>query len=109
VRINENISGFQHLRNQTRDSTGVERELSRVHKHGESATAPAEAVAEVAKQALDRVAAENAAASLSRVRDASLAAQLASMTASQILENGPMALAAQANVAPETVVALLHD
>lgn len=106
MRINENITGFHTFRNQTRDTTGVERESVRVRADGP--TEPS-APTEVAKQALDRVAAENTAASLSRVRDVALANQLAAMTASQILENGPAALAAQANVAPESVVALLQS
>jgi len=107
VRINENVTSFQALRSHVRDTSNdrvgrsSDTGAGRVSGDREPA-APADA------SVLDRVATENAAAALSRLRDTSLAQQLADMTASQIVRNSEAALATQAHVAPETVVALLQ-
>ena len=107
MRINENVANFHALRSQTREASN-----DRVGKSAESGSGPVvgdqDAAAVADASVLDRIAAENAAAALSRVRDAALAQQLADVTAAQILRNSEAALATQAHVAPETVVALLQ-
>ena len=108
MRINENAANFHALQSRARDASS-----DGVGKSSDAATgrlggAP-DATAGTDASVLDRIAAENAAAALSRVRDAGLAQQLADVTAAQILRNSEAALATQAHVAPETVVALLQS
>ncbi len=51
---------------------------------------------------------ENLTASRSRIRDADFAAETAALTRAQILQQAGVAMVAQANVLPQTVLALLQ-
>ena len=52
--------------------------------------------------------AENLSASRSRIRDADFAAETANLTRAQILQQAGTAMLAQANAAPQNVLALLQ-
>ena len=108
MRINENVANFHALQSRARDASndGVGKSFDAAPGQRGGAR---EATAAADTSVLDRIAAENAAAALSRVRDADLAQQLADVTAAQILRNSEAALATQAHVSPETVVALLQN
>lgn len=103
MRINENISSFGAVANRST----VAEASARV---GTGARAASQQIREGSDtSALERVAAENRAAGLSRIRDASLATQLASVAAQTIRESGETAIAVQANLPAATVAALLES
>ncbi len=93
MRIDQNTIGFETFRTRTRDAETAERAQQRTGS----------------RAVLDRVAAENAAASLSRIRDAELANQLASLTAASMRSDAAQTVATQANLSPQTVAALLQS
>ena len=107
MRINENIAALQSFRNQPRGNEAAERgtnesTATRTPRGSDSA-------ASVDGTTLERVAAENAAASISKIRDASLAAQLAALTADQIARSGQASLGVHAHLDPNSVAALLQS
>lgn len=108
MRIDQNSAGLQALRQHARQSD----ETSEAPDGSGDATrtdiAPRPAT-DVSASALSKVAAANAAAAASRITDASLAQQLASATAAQMLQHGQHALATQAHLDPATVNALLQS
>jgi hypothetical protein len=110
VRIDQNTIGFETFRTRTRDAETAERAQQRAVGDDQSSATSATDTADTGSRAvLDRVAAENAAASLSRIRDAELANQLASLTAASMRSDAAQTVATQANLSPQTVAALLQS
>lgn len=108
MRIDQNSAGLQSLRQHARQ-TDEARTSTKDAGQGLASSSARPENTQVSETTLQRVAAANSAAAASRLTDATLAEHLASLTAEQIVQNGPLALAAQANIDPATVHTLLQS